>query len=218
MKMNYAVILLLICMALFSCAKQKPQIDNYMKDMPKVQSNRELVGDFTSGRQAVQDSLQNEILKKGFLHEIYRKGAVSVSNDSLHFLLSFDLHSPDCGAPDCYATDVSFAFQLGDSLVFPQEIPFKEHEYGCIEDSLFLTGKFNLLKATDGFVVYHSPEHTRTLALFRSKKEVGTLALYYTTLEQNEIEAGIDQMINPTDGNYDEENYPFMSTRLTMDE
>jgi len=128
----------------------------------------------------------NEILKESFLQEMYIRNVALVSNDSLFVTIPFNLHSFDCGAPDCYSTDVSFSFQLGDTLKFPKALPFKEHEHGCVPEEIKLSGIFQLQEQTDKHVIYHSTEHKRILVLF-SNNVKGTTAYYFSESKQEKI-------------------------------
>jgi hypothetical protein len=141
-----------------------------------------------------QDSIRNEILnrkenkmlKESFLQEMYIRDVVRVSNNSLFVVIPFNLHSFDCGAPDCYSTDVSFNFKLGDRLEFPKTLPFTEYEHGCVPEETKLSGTFKLQEETEKHVIYHSEEHKRTLVLF-SNKVIGTTAFYFVEVEENKI-------------------------------
>ena len=57
---------------------------------------------------------ENKLLKESFLQEMYIRNIVSISKDSLFVRLPFNLHGPDCIAPDCYTTDISFGFKYKD--------------------------------------------------------------------------------------------------------
>ena len=162
---------------------------------------------------------ENEVLKKGFLQEIYIRNAVSISNDSLLFNIPFNLHGSDCGAPDCYSTDVSFTFKFSDTLIFPETLPFKEHEHGCIDKETHLTGNFKLVEQTDKHIIYHSRQYKRTLVLFSSKKYTETTAFYFTGVEQSKINGtNIYTIADITEDNFTEKNYPFTSWILTTNE
>jgi hypothetical protein len=151
-------------------------------------------GETTDNWQKHQDSLRSEILKRkenklvkeSFLQEMYIRDIVRVSNDSVLVHIPFNLHGFDCGAPDCYSTDVSFGFKLGDSLKFPETLPFKEHEFGCVPETR-LSGVFQLQEQTAEHVIYHSTKHKRTLVLFSNYKIWGTTAYYFVGLEQDKI-------------------------------
>jgi hypothetical protein len=114
--------------------------------------------------QNYQDSLRKEILKrreniilkKSFLQEMYIRNVVKVLNDTLFFIIPFNLHGADCTAPDCYSTDVSFKFKLGNSVEFPKELQFQEYEYGCVNNEIKISGFFQLKEISADHVIYHN--------------------------------------------------------------
>ena len=171
-----------------------------------------------------QDSLRNEILigkknkilKESFLQEMYIRNVATISNDTVTLNIPFNLHAPDCGAPDCYSTDISFSFKLGNKLKFPKNIKFFEHEHGCVDKEQKFSGDFKLLEETTNLVIYYSGKHKRTLVLFSSNEETGTTAYYFTGLNENRINA--QNVYNITKEYNDEDTnsiYPFKSWILT---
>lgn len=84
-------------------------------------------------RQVLLDSKSNENLKAGLLQEFYLRALVDQKEDKILFNLPFNIHGLDCGAPDCYSTDISFSIPLSEPLEFPDKIDFKLIEQGCIE-------------------------------------------------------------------------------------
>ena len=177
--------------------------------------------------QKYQDTLRNEILKRkennilkqSFLQEMYIRNVVRILNDSLFFLISFDLHGRDCIAPDCYQTDVSFRFKFVDSLRFPEQLQFQEHEHGCVDNETKVVGSFQLKELGPNHVIYHSNKYRRTLVLFRTNKESGTSAFYFTKVGPDRING--KNVYKITD-EYNEEDkssiYPYTSTVLTTGE
>lgn len=174
-----------------------------------------------------QDSLRNEILnrkknkllKESFLQEMYIRNVATISNDSVYVNIPFDLHGPDCGAPDCYSTDISFSFKLGDKLIFPKKISFTEYEHGCVDKEQKLQGIFQLIEETTNHVIYYSTKHKRTLVLFSSNKENETTAFYFTGLAENRVN-GQNVYNITTEYNDEDKNsiYPFRSWVLTTNE
>jgi hypothetical protein len=174
-----------------------------------------------------QDSLRTEILKtktnavlkNSFLQEFYIRNVADVNLDIVSLNLSFNLHNPDCGAPDCYSTDVSFGFKLGDSLVFPKNLQFLESVNGCVDKETNLKGEFALQEQTKDFVIYYCRKPKRTLVLFSYNSENGTSAWYFTGLERKKING---KNLNTILSSFDEDDknalYPFMSRALTSNE
>lgn len=162
---------------------------------------------------------ENETLKESFLQEMYIRNVAKISKDSLLVTIPFDLHGPDCGAPDCYSTDVSFNFKLGNILVFPKDLQFQEYKHGCVDKEEKLNGSFQLIEQTAKHVIYHSSKYRRTMVFFSSKNENGTTAYYFTEVGQNTING---KNVYSIVKDYNEENknsiYPFTSWILTTNE
>ncbi|MVO07755.1 hypothetical protein GOQ30_01090 [Flavobacterium sp. TP390] len=174
-----------------------------------------------------QDALRNEILKgkknkilkESFLQEMYIRNVVTISNDSVLVNIPFNIHEPDCGAPDAYSTDIHFSFKLDDKLLFPKKLSFTEYEHGCVDQERKLSGSFELLEETPNEVIYYSTQYKRTLVLFRSNKENGTTAFYFTGLGKNKINRQNVYTIIQEYNDEDENSiYPFTSWVLTTNE
>lgn len=164
---------------------------------------------------------ENGVVKESLLQEMYIRNVVTVVGDSVLVSIPFNLHGPDCGAPDCYVTDVSFGWLLGvgDTLVFPEKLSFLEYEYGCIVQERVLKGTFELVEQTARHVIYHAPRQRRTLVLLGSNEIYGTTAYYFTDVGRHSINAkNIYDIIN----NYSRDNigpaYPFTSWILSTSE
>lgn len=174
-----------------------------------------------------QDSLRNEILtgkknkivKESFLQEMYIRNVVTVVNDSILVNIPFDLHGLDCGAPDCYSTDVCFRFKLMDNFAFPKNVQFTEYEHGCVDRERKVSGSFQLVEEAIDHIIYYSTKYKRTLVLFRANKENGTTAFYFLGLDQNRING---QNVGKILKEFREEGkgsiYPFTSWSLTTNE
>jgi hypothetical protein len=93
-------------------------------------------------RNVILEGKPNEILKNSFLQEMYIRNVASVIKDCVFVNIPFDVHGPDCGAPDCYTTEISFSIKINDSLLFPENLKFQEHEYGCVDNEQKLSGTF----------------------------------------------------------------------------
>ena len=172
-------------------------------------------------RSELLEQKENEILKTSFLQEFYIRNVVYISNDSLHITIPFNLHSFDCGAPDCYSNDVSFSFKFGDALIFPEYLPYKEHEHGCIPEETKESGVFKLMEQTEKNVIYYSEEHKKALFLTRNKL-VGTYAFYFAEIEQENANSKyVYELLDVDDDGYFDVNFLndnfsiFRSTVLT---
>ncbi|UII20311.1 hypothetical protein [Fulvivirga ligni] len=123
--------------------------------------------------QTTQDSLRKVLLKskpdnflKGsMLVELYIRNVITISDDSLYLNIPFNLHSFDCGAPDCYSTDLKFGFPHHNQLMFPDEITYGIHEHGCVDSELHLSGVMSKINQDDNFVSYYLKELHQTLII-----------------------------------------------------
>jgi hypothetical protein len=170
-------------------------------------------------RNVILRQKDNKVLKESFLQEMYIRNAVTVSNDTVIIEIPFDLHGPDCGAPDCYSTAIRLSFKLQGKLIFPENVQFQEHEKGCVEKEVKLSGNFRLVEQTGSHIIYHAAKHKRTLVLFRSVKTTGSAAWYFTNAGAGRING---KNVYTVIQNYNEEDensiYPFMSWILKTNE
>lgn len=97
------------------------------------------------------------------------------------------MHGADCIAEDCYSTDVSFSFKLGDTLFFPEKVQFREHEHGCVDKETRISSFFQLKELNADLVIYRSDKYNRTLVLFRADKKSGAYAFYFTKVGPERI-------------------------------
>jgi len=152
------------------------------------------------------------LLENGFLHSYWRKGVVLEADGRVQFDLRFDLHGFDCGAPDCFQTDIAFDFNLGDSLQFPSSLPFQLHEHGCKEERGF-EAVFTLQSEDENCVIYHCPERNAVLVLFSKIEENEDFFYFFEGVETNKI-------TNETFSKFlkvsmkDETKQPYMSTSM----
>ncbi|WP_196887607.1 DUF2268 domain-containing putative Zn-dependent protease [Aureivirga sp. CE67] len=112
---------------------------------------------------------QNKVLKGTILEKLAEEEFVIKNKDSLEFNLPFNLHSLDCGAPDCYTSTVFFKIKISDSLVFPKEFPFSFQESGChVKDSTQIKSVFRKVEETNDFVNYYSKKRKSNLIIGRA--------------------------------------------------
>lgn len=112
-----------------------------------------------------QDSLRSELLKfkndtlllGTVIEEHYIRGLVKNEGDQLKFVFPFDLHAPDCGAPDCYTTELIFQISNKYPLKFPDEVEVKIYEYGCVKNQEW-SSSFSLAKFDKKQVNYYSAD------------------------------------------------------------
>jgi len=167
-------------------------------------------------RNQILIGLENNILKESFLQEFYIRRVARVNSDTVYVAIGFNLHGNDCGAPDCYQTDLRFHIKLGDSLQFPDSLPYKEREYGCIGDSSSVSGVFQLLDQSSEHLVYSSIKPRRTLVLYSSREECGNYALYFNSPNPDRIDAkNMDKLMKELEQGKDVDRYPYRSWALT---
>lgn len=161
---------------------------------PKKSPEEELEGNLKAAENR-QDSLraillsrkENAVLKASFLQEMYIRNVATVANDSVFIKIPFDFHGQDGGAPDCYTTELSFAFPLGSALVFPKTIAFSEREYGCVDREFMQKGIFVLQTETPEYVIYYSANTKSTLVLFSHTRKDEEPAYYFHNTEKNTV-------------------------------
>ncbi|MCP4494755.1 MAG: hypothetical protein GY820_46745 [Gammaproteobacteria bacterium] len=149
------------------------------------------------------------------MEELYIRNVISFSENELDFTLTFDLHGFDCGAPDCYSTDLNFRIPHNNQLIFPNELKYSIHEHGCVESEFRTSGTMTLVEQGDSYVNYYSEEQRSNLVIIGNdeRKEYTYL---FTETEPNFIRVSqLKELIDsyPVDGP-GEIPQPFMSTDL----
>ena len=81
-------------------------------------------------RKLVLQQMKYSILKNTSLEEFYLQGFANTTEDSIKVHLPFNLHTFDCGAPDCYTTEVSFRLTNKKPIVFPRFTSFPRRAMG----------------------------------------------------------------------------------------
>ena len=172
----------------------------------------------------IQDSLRtillksksNENLKSSILQELYIRGLVNQFDDKIKFDIPFNLHGFDCGAPDCYSTDISFEIKSTNPIVFPKKINFKLTEYGCgIENEITKSGVFELMEQSQNYVNYYSKKQQSNLVILGKERKL----YYFPETKLNSIKV---ELIDKIFEEYNEKNEnaiaPYQSTTMTTNE
>lgn len=169
-----------------------------------------------SMRTLLLDRLPNKAVKNSLLQELYLRKLAIIENDSVAVNIYFNLHGPDCGAPDCYSTDLSFKLKLSEELIFPKQLFFQEHEHGCVVKEHKFAGTFKLQEQTDSMVIYNSKKDRRTLIIFHPSFGQGDHAAYFADSKQHIGSKNIKKILS----NYADEgeDYPYMSRSLYTNE
>jgi len=139
-------------------------------------------------RTLLLESKPNESLKSSVLQELYIRGLVKEDYGKIHFYLPLNLHSLDCGAPDCYTTDIHFQLEAGAQLQFPPKVVFTLRESGCIDEETEVQGTFELQEATTNHLHYYSPGDKSSLVIFKTDERRQYL-YYFAGVEPGEVSA-----------------------------
>ncbi len=172
----------------------------------------------------IQDSLRtlllnsksNENLKSSLLQELYIRGLVNQIDDKIEFKLPFNLHGFDCGAPDCYSTDITFKIPATEPIEFPKTVDFELKEHGCgIEQEILENGVFELIEQSTNYINYYSKKQKSNLVIIGKTGEL----YYFSDIKPNSIKV---DLINKIFDEYDEENensiVPYQSTIMRTKE
>lgn len=163
--------------------KNETTINEDSNSIELIESNSNWKQHQDSLREFILNSKESEILKNSFLQEMYIRDVVALKNNRVHINIFFDIHGLDCGAPDCYQTELYFNFELGDSLKFPKKVPFTVHEYGCIENGINLNDLFQLKEENENIVIYTSSKGKCVLVLFSNNDKSGNYAYYFDDID-----------------------------------
>jgi len=167
-------------------------------------------------RTLIFNSKPNENLKYSILQELYIRGLVDEIDGKIKFNLPFNLHEFDCGAPDCYSTDITFEIIAKEPIEFPKIINFKLLEHGCgIEHEISEKGIFELVEQSTKYVNYYSKKHKSNLVILGEKREL----YYFPNTDPNLIK--VDLIDKIFDDYKDEDTnaiVPYQSTIMTTNQ
>ena len=166
-------------------------------------------------RTQILNSKPNENLKSSILQELYIRGLVNETDGKIKFELPFNLHGFDCGAPDCYSTDITFDIPAKEPVGFPKMIDFHLFEHGCVDKEITSDGVFELVELSPDYVNYYSKTHESNLIIIKDKGQL----YYFPKSKPNSIKVSlIDEIFE----NYNEEDSykiaPYQSTIMTTNE
>ena len=172
----------------------------------------------------IQDSLRKQLLKSktnknlksSILQELYIRGLVNEEDDKIKFELPFNLHSFDCGSPDCYSTDIVFEIIAKEPIEFPKKIDFTLKEYGCgIENDILENGTFELVEQSAEYVNYYSKKQKSNLIIIADKRKL----YYFEDQKINVIKVSlIAKMFEEYEEKNVEEIVPYQSIIMTTNE
>ena len=163
-------------------------------------------------RQALLNAHPNHTVQGTLWEELYLRKLVAPTTDHLAVMIPFDSHGPDCGAPDCYSTDVSFAVPQPGPL-FPTTLSVAVHEHGCIDEETRQTGAFTCTELTAENATYYSAELKAYLILWKTHTALGSV-YYYPQAPSDKLSAeAIRSIFEEGDDNA---YYPYQSTRMYL--
>jgi len=229
------IIILLICSILISCVTEEKKKDINKKENETVNSNKNIENSIIDKEikstdivetieekfnwEKYEDSLRNQLLKSkpnnslksSILEELYIRGLVYQKEDKIIFKLPFDLHGFDCGAPDCYSTDITFDIPAKEPIEFPDKINFKLFEYGCIDNEISNDGIFELVEVSSEYINYYSKTNLSNLVIIKEENQL----YYFPNVKPNTIKV---KLIKNIIENYDDEDtnsiVPYQSTDM----
>ena len=167
-------------------------------------------------RKKLLNSKTNENLKSSILQELYIRGLVNQENGIIEFELPFNLHGFDCGAPDCYSTDITFNIPVKNPIEFPKKIDFNLREHGCvIGNEILENGTFELIEQSTEYVNYYSKKQESNLIIIADKRKL----YYFSDQKMNTIKVDlIDKIFEEYSEKDIEEIAPYQSTIMTTNE
>lgn len=214
--MKYTIIFCLFIAASNSYKEQEQNIDIQTQDfdLVKVKSSLRPVQSFEERQDSLRTVLinlkPNTFLKASLLKEFYIRGIVNQINEKIVFEFPFDLLGFDCGAPDCYSTDISFEFEIGKPFRFPEKINVKLYEHGCVDEEKLIHAQFELSEQSEDYVNYFSSRLKSNLII---KRDGGLY--YYPHQKSHSVDV---KTVEEKFLSYEFENVeivPFQSTIMT---
>lgn len=137
-------------------------------------------------KQQLLQKLPDTALKNSPFQELYLKDMIQDSANVYYVNISFNLHGFDCGAPDCFATDVSFHIDK-QSLTQQVSTPlvYQASTAGCgYETPSVYQGKFNVMTFNRDSLVLQDSEMFNTLYILRNDSNQ-IYAYYYENVDSN---------------------------------
>jgi hypothetical protein len=163
-------------------------------------------------RNVLLKSKTNEKLKSSILQELYIRGLVNQVDNLIIFKLPFDLHGFDCGAPDCYSTDITFNIPAKEPIEFPKIVDFHLREHGCVDKEISSDGKFELVELSPEYVNYYSITHKSNLIIIKNEGQL----YYFPNTKPNTIKVSmIDMIFEKYDDDDPNSIVPYQSTKMT---
>ncbi len=214
--------LILLSVMLMSCAVKKTrsnvpsEITANSKKLVVVNTDNKFAAYQDSIRTVLLASKTNSELKtNNILQELYIRGLVNEVNAKIRFQLPFNLHSFDCGAPDCYTTDVLFNIKATVPIRFPKVIKVQILEHGCgIPTAMRTNATFKLVEQTTDYINYYSKEARSNLIIIGSTKEL----YYFDDVAAETIKVGLIAALFDKDTDDPDAILPYRSAQMVTNE
>lgn len=205
-------ILFSICFILISCSSsdKMEQKEKEVEDRNLSTLNLQFETKQDSLRNLLLNLKPNQYLKSSILKELYIKGLIDQVGDKIKFHLPFDLHSFDCGAPDCYSTDITFEIQAKEVVKFPLKLSFHIFEHGCLDNEISINAEFQLMEQTPQYLNYYSKKMKSNLVFVWNKNQL----FYFEETELYSINKDIIEHVFEENEEGTNTNVPFQSTMM----
>lgn len=218
MKITFVLFTLL----LISCSskEKKDKVDNQWNVLTEKTTPTKAKLSFEEAQDSLRKKLlkskPNNNLKSSLLQELYIRGMVDQVGNKILFDLNFNLHGFDCGAPDCYSTNISFEIAAKEPIEFPDKINFELLEQGCgIENKNPTNGLFELVEVSTKYVNYYSKKQQSNLVILGEEK----MLYYFPNTKPNTIKVRLlDQLFEQYNDEDPNAIVPYQSTTMTTNE
>lgn len=169
-------------------------------------------------RSVLVQSIQPKWIQQTVLEELYIRNAIEIDQNAVHLTFNFNLHGLDCGAPDCFSTDITFTIPLeNNKLVFPLKVIYTENEDGCIEHAYTLQSTFDYQDIQANYVILHDNKRHKTLLFFRDYRTYNSTAYYFPYLhKESSTLAAMLKLTDVDDPTFNDVYFPYMSTALQV--
>jgi len=120
--------------------------------------------------------------------------------------LNFDLHGPDCGAPDCYTTKV--CFKLDQSVKVGDSISAELTEYGCVDQTKQIRLYFIVESYSDSSIFFRD-KSSQYLLVLQNVRSINSALLFDSKRVEEVTPINFEKFLKLED-----ELYPYQSTVL----
>lgn len=100
----------------------------------------------------------NDSLMPHLLAYYAKKKWIVKSNKHIQLTLPFDVHGLDCGAPDCYTTELLCSLPVLAAQITPKSFIVQVAEYGCVEQKTLGPVQFELCEQSQNFLNFYAKQ------------------------------------------------------------